>query len=45
MLIRKLKNDVAHAKMDRLDSKSIKRIFGDWKIYVGMLYVALLILT
>lgn len=39
MLIRKLAVDVGDARMDRLDSKSIKRTLLDWKIWCGTLYV------
>ena len=35
MLLRRLSDDAAEAKMDRLDSKAKRRAFGDWKIYVG----------
>lgn len=35
LLLRRLRNDVAEAKMDRLDKKATTRIFRDWKIYVG----------
>lgn len=35
LLLRRLQEDVAEAKMDRLDTKSKARIFGDWKIYTG----------
>lgn len=37
LLIRRLSEDVADARMDRLDSKARRRAFGDWKIYVGIL--------
>ncbi|OBT88794.1 hypothetical protein VE02_03145 [Pseudogymnoascus sp. 03VT05] len=37
MLIRKLAVDVGDARMDRLDSKSIKRTLLDWKIWCGTL--------
>lgn len=40
MLIRKLAVDVGDARMDRLDSKSIKRTLLDWKIWCGTLYVS-----
>lgn len=39
MLIRKLSVDAGEARMDRLDSKSIKRTLLDWKIWCGTLYV------
>lgn len=35
LLLRRLRIDVAEAKMDRLDKKAARRIFGDWKIYAG----------
>lgn len=35
LLLRRLQEDVAEAKMDRLDTQSKLRIFGDWKIYTG----------
>lgn len=35
LLLLRLRNDVAEAKMDRLDKKATTRIFRDWKIYVG----------
>lgn len=35
LLLRRLRNDVAEAKMDRLDKKATRRVFSDWKIYVG----------
>ncbi len=38
LLIRRLSEDVADARMDRLDSKARRRAFGDWKIYVGYLF-------
>ncbi|CAD6566176.1 MAG: hypothetical protein ASARMPRED_008572 [Alectoria sarmentosa] len=37
LLIRRLSEDMADARMDRLDSKARRRAFGDWKIYVGIL--------
>ncbi|KAI9677045.1 MAG: hypothetical protein M1817_006884 [Caeruleum heppii] len=37
LLVRRLTEDSGIAKMNRLDKKSAKRIFSDWKIYVGML--------
>ncbi|KAA6410729.1 MAG: Major Facilitator Superfamily [Lasallia pustulata] len=36
LLLRRLRIDVAEAKMDRLDKKAARRIFGDWKIYAGI---------
>ncbi|KFY40781.1 hypothetical protein V495_05278 [Pseudogymnoascus sp. VKM F-4514 (FW-929)] len=35
MLVRKLAVDAGDARMDRLDSKSIKRTLLDWKIWCG----------
>lgn len=35
MLLRKLSDDTGDARMDRLDKKSAKRIFLDWKIWCG----------
>lgn len=35
LLVRRLSEDVADARMDRLDSKARRRAFGDWKIYIG----------
>lgn len=35
LLLRRLSEDVDEARMDRLDKKSRRRIFGDWKIYIG----------
>ena len=35
LLLRRLSEDGAEARMDRLDKKARKRVFGDWKIYVG----------
>ena len=35
LLIRRLGEDVADVRMDRLDNKAKRRVFGDWKIYVG----------
>ncbi|KAF6234434.1 hypothetical protein HO173_007467 [Letharia columbiana] len=37
LLIRRLSEDAADARMDRLDSKARRRAFGDWKIYIGIL--------
>lgn len=41
LLLRRLSDDAAEAKMDRLDRTSQRRIFGDWKIYVGWVNPAL----
>ena len=35
LLLRRLSEDVEQARMDRLDNKARRRIFGDWKIYTG----------
>ena len=35
LLIRRLSEDVADVRMNRLDDKARRRAFGDWKIYVG----------
>ncbi|KAL8731705.1 MAG: hypothetical protein Q9181_004216 [Wetmoreana brouardii] len=35
LLLRRLENDKGFAKMDKLDKRAIKRIIGDWKIWVG----------
>ena len=35
LLLRRLSDDAAGAKMDRLDSKAKRRAFSDWKIYIG----------
>ena len=37
LLFRRLDEDGAFARMDTLNKRSIKRTFGDWKIYVGAL--------
>ncbi|EMD00019.1 hypothetical protein BAUCODRAFT_30459 [Baudoinia panamericana UAMH 10762] len=37
MLVARLTADVADARMNRLDKPAIKRIFSDWKMYVGTL--------
>ena len=37
LLIARLAADVADAKMNRLDKPAYKRIFTDWKIYLGVL--------
>ena len=39
MLLRRLREDVAEAKMDRMDKKSTRRVFGDWKIYTGYVHL------
>lgn len=35
LLLRRLSDDALEAKMDRLDKHAKRRVFGDWKIYVG----------
>ena len=35
LLLRRLSDDAAEAKMDRLDSKAKRRAFSDWKIFIG----------
>jgi hypothetical protein len=37
LLVARLAADVGDAKMNRLDKRAAKRIFGDWKMYVGTL--------
>jgi hypothetical protein len=37
LLIEKLSQDSGEAKMNRLDKAAAKRIFTDWKIWVGTL--------
>ncbi|KAM0709966.1 hypothetical protein Q7P35_002328 [Cladosporium inversicolor] len=37
LLIARLSVDVADAKMNRLDGPARKRVFGDWKIYCGVI--------
>ena len=37
LLIARLSADVADAKMNRLDKPAYKRIFTDWKMYLGVL--------
>ena len=37
LLVRMLRRDVGAARMDRLDSKSLRRGLFDWKIWVGTL--------
>lgn len=41
LLLRRLHEDVEDATMDRLDKESALRIFGDWKIYMGFVYLPL----
>jgi len=35
LLLRRLREETAEARMDTLDKKATKRILTDWKIYVG----------
>lgn len=35
LLLRRLREETAEARMDTLDTKATKRILTDWKIYVG----------
>ena len=35
LLLRRLHEDLGEAQMDHWDSKSARRIWKDWKIYVG----------
>ena len=35
LLARRLSSDTSNAKMSRLDRRALRRIFQDWKIYVG----------
>ena len=35
ILIRRLQEEVSEAKMNHLDKKAARRVFRDWKIYVG----------
>ena len=37
LLIARLAADVADAKMNRLDGAAYKRVFSDWKVYLGVL--------
>ncbi|RDW57236.1 putative major facilitator superfamily permease-3 [Coleophoma crateriformis] len=37
MLVQKLASDAGDARMNRLDKRAAKRVFTDWKIYVGTL--------
>lgn len=37
LLIARLATDVADAKMNRLDRAAYKRVFKDWKMYLGVL--------
>jgi len=36
LLVSRLREDAGDAVMDRLDKRAVKRMFGDWKIYVGI---------
>jgi hypothetical protein len=35
LLLRRLREEAAEARMDTLDRKATKRILSDWKIYIG----------
>lgn len=35
VILRRLADDAGDAKMERLDSESVKRIFSDVKLYLG----------
>ena len=35
LLLRRLQEDARDASMDHLDNKAKRRVFGDWKIYIG----------
>ena len=35
LLARRLASDASDAKMSHLDGRALRRIFIDWKIYVG----------
>ncbi|KAL8719452.1 MAG: hypothetical protein Q9225_003541 [Loekoesia sp. 1 TL-2023] len=37
LLVHRLEKDEGHAKMDRLNKKTLKRILSDWKIWVAAL--------
>lgn len=37
LLVARLSADVGDAKMNTLDAPARKRVFGDWKIYIGTL--------
>ncbi len=37
LLLRRLRSDAGFARMDHLDKRAAKRIFSDWKIYVGIM--------
>jgi hypothetical protein len=37
LLLARLASDQGDAKLDRLDKRAIRRIFGDWKVYCGVL--------
>ncbi|KAH8808472.1 putative MFS transporter [Xylogone sp. PMI_703] len=36
LMLRRLTRDVGPAKMDHFDKRAAKRIFSDWKVYVGV---------
>lgn len=35
ILLRRLADDPSYAKMDQLDKGALKRILGDWKLWIG----------
>lgn len=35
LLLHRLEDDDGYAKMDHLDRDTLKRILGDWKLWVG----------
>jgi MFS family permease len=37
LLLRRLRSDAGFARMDHLDKRAAKRIFSDWKVYVGIM--------
>ena len=38
LLTRRLREDAAEAKMDRMDKKAARRVFSDWKVWIGYVY-------
>lgn len=36
LMLRRLALDVGPAKMDHFDKRAVKRVFSDWKVYVGI---------
>lgn len=35
LLARRISSDTSNATMSRLDKRALRRIFQDWKIYIG----------